>query len=215
MASVASKTGLAHAGRASDQRVAHVADVRHQPERRRAIGAGDDQRRAVEVVVVLLARPIPPTPASCAPGSASRRWAGARWRRRCREWTTASASTAFRVSGMVTKPRPWMTRSTMRSFSSATAASASMHGDGGRRGSRRRLDRCPAPARRHRRRRPCCWRRYRPAGFPAGRSFRAAARRRSCAWRTTGGAGGRVPFPPRLCPGRESACSSGRQSPGG
>ena len=36
------------------------------------------------------------------------------------------ASTALSVSGMVTKPRPWMTRSTMRSFSSATAASASM-----------------------------------------------------------------------------------------
>jgi hypothetical protein len=32
--------------------VAHVADVRHQPERRRAIGARDDQRRAVEVVVL-------------------------------------------------------------------------------------------------------------------------------------------------------------------
>jgi hypothetical protein len=40
-----------------DQRVAHVADVRDQPERRRAIGARDDQRRAVEVVVLL--RPGP------------------------------------------------------------------------------------------------------------------------------------------------------------
>jgi hypothetical protein len=37
----------------------------------------------------------------------------------------SQASTALRVSGMVTKPRPWMTRSTMRSFSSATAGSAS------------------------------------------------------------------------------------------
>jgi hypothetical protein len=36
------------------------------------------------------------------------------------------ASTALSVSGMVTKPRPWMTRSTLRSFSLATAASASM-----------------------------------------------------------------------------------------
>ncbi|MNV33874.1 hypothetical protein D3C71_1252640 [compost metagenome] len=48
---------LAHAGGASDQRVPHVANVRDQPERRRAIGAGDDQRRAVEVVVLL--RPGP------------------------------------------------------------------------------------------------------------------------------------------------------------
>lgn len=48
---------LAHAGRAGDQRVAHVADVRHQPERRRAIGARDDQRRAAQVVVLL--RPGP------------------------------------------------------------------------------------------------------------------------------------------------------------
>ncbi|SAE89890.1 Uncharacterised protein [Enterobacter cloacae] len=37
--------------------MAHVADVRHQPERRRAIGAGDDQRRAAQVVVLL--RPGP------------------------------------------------------------------------------------------------------------------------------------------------------------
>lgn len=48
---------LAHAGRACDQRVAHVADVRHQPERRGAIGACDDQRRAIEMVVLL--RPGP------------------------------------------------------------------------------------------------------------------------------------------------------------
>ena len=38
----------------------------------------------------------------------------------------SQASTALRVSGMVTKPRPWMTRSTMRSFSSAAAASVSI-----------------------------------------------------------------------------------------
>ncbi len=48
---------LAHARRASHQRVAHVADVRHQPERRRALSARDDQRRAVEVRVLL--RPGP------------------------------------------------------------------------------------------------------------------------------------------------------------
>ena len=48
---------LAHAGRAGHQRVAHVADVRHQPEWRRTLGARDDQRRAVEVVVLL--RPGP------------------------------------------------------------------------------------------------------------------------------------------------------------
>ncbi len=46
-----------HAGRAGDQRVAHVADVRHQPERRRAFGAGDDQRRAVEMLVLLRSGP--------------------------------------------------------------------------------------------------------------------------------------------------------------
>ncbi|KWT98633.1 hypothetical protein APY03_0275 [Variovorax sp. WDL1] len=51
------KNRLAHAGRPRDQRVAHVADVRDQPERRRAIGASNDQRRAVEVVVLL--RPGP------------------------------------------------------------------------------------------------------------------------------------------------------------
>ena len=44
---------LAHASRPGHQCVAHVPDVRHQPERRRAIGACDDQRRAVEVVVLL------------------------------------------------------------------------------------------------------------------------------------------------------------------
>jgi hypothetical protein len=38
----------------------------------------------------------------------------------------SQASTAFKVSGMVTKPRPWMTRSTMRSFSSAAGGSASI-----------------------------------------------------------------------------------------
>ncbi len=50
---------LAHASRPRDQRVAHVADVRHQPERRGAVGARDDQRRAVEMVVLL--RPGPHT----------------------------------------------------------------------------------------------------------------------------------------------------------
>ena len=40
-----------------DQRVAHVADVRDQPERRRAIGARHDQRRAIEVRIALLPSP--------------------------------------------------------------------------------------------------------------------------------------------------------------
>ena len=35
------------------------------------------------------------------------------------------ASTELRVSGMVTKPRPWITRSTLRNFSSALSASTS------------------------------------------------------------------------------------------
>ncbi|KWT79668.1 hypothetical protein APY03_5068 [Variovorax sp. WDL1] len=48
---------LAHAGRPRDQRMAHVADVRHQPERRGAVGACHDQRGAVEVFVLL--RPGP------------------------------------------------------------------------------------------------------------------------------------------------------------
>ncbi len=48
---------LAHAGRPGHQRVAHIADVRHQPERRRAIGAGDDQRRAIQMRVPLRTGP--------------------------------------------------------------------------------------------------------------------------------------------------------------
>ncbi|MDT4839931.1 hypothetical protein FQZ97_737350 [compost metagenome] len=49
--------GLAHAGRADDQSVPHVADMGHQPEWRRTLGAGDDQRRPVEVRILL--RPGP------------------------------------------------------------------------------------------------------------------------------------------------------------
>ncbi len=45
--------GLAHAGRADHQGVSHVADMGHQPEGRRALGAGDDQRWAVEMSVAL------------------------------------------------------------------------------------------------------------------------------------------------------------------
>ena len=68
--------------------------------------------------------PIPRTPASCAPGSASTMgWRTLR--RRVRGMDDSHASTALSVSGMVTKPRPWMTRSTMRSFSSAAPASSS------------------------------------------------------------------------------------------
>ncbi len=48
---------LAHADGADHQRVAHVADVRDQPERRRAIGAGHDQRRAVKMRIALLTGP--------------------------------------------------------------------------------------------------------------------------------------------------------------
>ena len=49
--------GLAHAGRSNDKGVADIADVRHQPERCRAIGTRDDQGRSVEVRVPL--RPGP------------------------------------------------------------------------------------------------------------------------------------------------------------
>ncbi|MNF69922.1 hypothetical protein D3C84_518180 [compost metagenome] len=48
---------LAHARGTDDQRMPHVADMRHQPERRRALGAGHDHRWAVKVVVTL--RPGP------------------------------------------------------------------------------------------------------------------------------------------------------------
>ncbi|MPM45569.1 hypothetical protein SDC9_92257 [bioreactor metagenome] len=48
---------LAHAGRPSHQCVPHVADMRHQPEWRRALGARDDQRRAIEVGIALRAGP--------------------------------------------------------------------------------------------------------------------------------------------------------------
>ncbi len=48
---------LAHADGADHQRVAHVADVRDQPERRRAIGARHDQRWAVEMRIALLPGP--------------------------------------------------------------------------------------------------------------------------------------------------------------
>ncbi len=47
------KRGLAHARRADHRHVPHVADVRDQPEWRRAVGAGDDGRRPVEVRVPL------------------------------------------------------------------------------------------------------------------------------------------------------------------
>ncbi len=48
---------LSHTGWADNHRVPYIANVRHQPERRRTIRAGDDQRRAVEMVVPL--RPGP------------------------------------------------------------------------------------------------------------------------------------------------------------
>ncbi len=48
---------LAHAGRADHGHVAHVADVRDQAERRCAVGARDDHRRAVQVLVALRAGP--------------------------------------------------------------------------------------------------------------------------------------------------------------
>jgi hypothetical protein len=48
---------LAHAGRPDHERMADVADVRHQAEGRGAIGACDHQRRAVEVGVALRSRP--------------------------------------------------------------------------------------------------------------------------------------------------------------
>ncbi len=43
--------GLAHAGRACDQRVADISDMYDQPKRRRSLCPGDHQGRAVEVLV--------------------------------------------------------------------------------------------------------------------------------------------------------------------
>ncbi len=50
------------------------------------------------------------------------------WRTLAYAWPgidDSQASTAFSVSGIVTKPRLWIVRSTARSFSSAAAASTS------------------------------------------------------------------------------------------
>ena len=80
---------LARAGRADDQRVADVADMEAEPERRRAFGLAVEQRRRLEMLIPCRARPRPPRAGSCAPGSTSRPAAGGRWRRRGRGWTRA------------------------------------------------------------------------------------------------------------------------------
>ena len=48
---------LAHAGRPHDEGVPHVVDVRYQSERCSTIGTGNDQRRAIQVIVPLRPRP--------------------------------------------------------------------------------------------------------------------------------------------------------------
>ena len=48
---------LAGAGRADDQGVADIADVERKPERRRALGLAEEQRRRAQMLVSLRARP--------------------------------------------------------------------------------------------------------------------------------------------------------------
>ena len=91
--------GLAGAGRSDHQRMADIADVEREAERRRALGLGRRTAAArLKCSSLASARPRLLTTGSCARDSASRPAAAERWRRHGRAGLPSQASTALTLS---------------------------------------------------------------------------------------------------------------------